>query len=166
MKKLAVLGAGLLVLLPCCAIPASAEEQSAIISAEVPETHSLTVSSSQEIDVYLNRKYRMTNGETVSLERLSAPHLMFLLKHEQNISKAYLNGVDITDQIKHEKYGFVASYDVPSVYQDYQLDLEIHEDLPQTGYFGTEGLIEIAAAVLTGAGVVFVCKARRRKETR
>ncbi len=161
MKRLAVLGM-CLCLSAFCPLTAHAEE-SAVISATVPDTHSLTVTANEDIKIEVGTTW-IQNGDTVKVNRLSSPSIMLELTSEQNFSKAFLNGIDITDQIRVEKYGYIASYYFEPVYEDMTLEIEIESNLPQTGYSNIYRIIEISALLMTTTGIVIVSKTKKEKE--
>ena len=162
MKRLAVVLGMCLCLSAFCPLAAHAEEN-AVISATVPDTHSLTVTANEDIKIEVGTTW-IQNGDTVKVNRLSRPSIMLELTSEQNFSKAFLNGVDITDQIRVEKYGYIASYYFEPVYEDMTLEIEIESNLPQTGYSNIYRIIEISALLMTTTGIVIVAKTKKEKE--
>ena len=111
MKKITALLLCFLLLCTCC-VTASAAQMgdapvSAVISATVPDTHTITVSA-EHAKVF----YEGVTGEVFTVGRLSTPRLLFRAESGWEIESVVINGIDVSKDI----YG--GYLDLEPVYED------------------------------------------------
>lgn len=88
-------------------------EGSAVISATVPDSHTVTVEA-DHAQVF----YNSVRGTNFTVERLSAPRFLIRPEYGYRVTKVMLNGEDITAQIR------VGYYTMDPVYEDKTLTVE------------------------------------------
>lgn len=103
-------------LLLFCSMTAFAEEpaaktDNAVITATVPQYHTITVTVDSNVEVRVNDE----KGSTFNVERLSEPTIEIKIPDGEELAKAVLNGEDITDKISN------GTYTLPPVYEDLHL---------------------------------------------
>ena len=103
-------------LLLFCSMTAFAEEpaaktDNAVITATVPQYHTITVTVDSNVEVRVNDE----KGSTFNVERLSEPTIEIKIPDGVELAKAVLNGEDITDKISN------GTYTLPPVYEDLHL---------------------------------------------
>ena len=124
MKKITALLLCFLLLCMCSTTSLAAEtedmETHAVISATVPDSHTLTITA-EKATVF----YKGISGVEVNVERLSEPRLLIRAESSKVIKSVTVNGMDVTDLI-HGGY-----LELDPVYEDKVISV-ITEDEPVT----------------------------------
>lgn len=96
-------------------------EGSAVISATVPDSHTVTVDAAHA-QVF----YNSANATSFTVERLSAPRFLIRPENGWHVSKVTLNGEDVTAQLMS---GYL---NLPAVYEDKTIAVETVVASPDT----------------------------------
>lgn len=126
-----------------CGMELAALAEEVTIAATVPDSHTISVSA-DGVEVFCNGQ----PGSRFTVDRLSEPTLLIRAKSGRRIAQVFINGQDITDQVRG---GY---YTLPPVYEDIALTVATgDEPVAQDETYALQGTIERDGQPLAGVTI-------------